>query len=65
MTSVTTMYGLNNLTIVPELFPGLKSFEMRSIIAAAAEKRARRARMDLEDAMNSVRWPIGPLESAS
>lgn len=50
-----------HLHIVTELFPGLQSLEMRSIVTSMAEKRLRRIRMELEDQVNAIRLPISPV----
>ncbi len=46
-----------HLSLVTELFPGLQSLEMRTIISSMAEKRLRRIRMELEDQTNAIRMP--------
>lgn len=50
-----------HLHLVTELFPGLQSLEMRSIVTTMAEKRLRRIRMELEDQANAIRLPIFPV----
>ncbi len=47
-----------HLKLVIELFPGLQSSEMRTIVTSMAEKRLRRIRMELEDQANAIRMPI-------
>ncbi len=46
-----------HLWLVAELFPGLQSLEMRTIVATMAEKGRRRIRMELEDQANAIRMP--------
>lgn len=46
-----------HLSVVAELFPGLRSPEMRGIVATMTRKRLRRVRMDLEDRANGIRMP--------
>ncbi len=50
-----------HLWLVAELFPGLQSLEMRSIVTTMAEKRLRRIRMELEDQANAIRLPTLPV----
>ncbi|RIX98695.1 hypothetical protein D3218_16010 [Aureimonas flava] len=50
-----------HLKLVIELFPGLQSSEMRTIVTSMAEKRLRRIRMELEDQANAIRLPISPV----
>lgn len=54
-----------HLRLISELFPGLRSPEMRGIIADMTEKRLRRARMDREDRANAIRLPSGSQRSVS
>ncbi len=54
-----------HLHLVTELFPGLQSMEMRSIITTMATKRLRRIRMELEDQANAIRMPISPVGAPS
>ncbi|WP_168990561.1 hypothetical protein [Aureimonas flava] len=49
------------MKLVIELFPGLQSSEMRTIVTSMAEKRLRRIRMELEDQANAIRLPISPV----
>ncbi|WP_062234786.1 hypothetical protein [Aureimonas sp. N4] len=46
-----------HLWLVTELFPGLQSLEMRTIVASMVEKRLRRIRMEIEDQVNAIRMP--------